>query len=120
MNENNKHASLEQDLFQKYAILTDELLKFVKGEDIDTFLELFEQREQIGKKLLDIKPLHYPSTPSGKSMLKDVYQKEKEILLFGKAYLNRAKTKTETVRTYDILKTDMEAQTIGSRLNQET
>ena len=34
-------------LWEKYRVLTHELLKFVDADEIDTFLDLVDQREQI-------------------------------------------------------------------------
>ena len=37
----------ERQLWEKYLIATKELLKFIKAEDIDTFLDLVDQRQRL-------------------------------------------------------------------------
>ena len=37
----------EKQLWERYLGATEELLKFIKAEDIDTFLDLVDQRQQL-------------------------------------------------------------------------
>ena len=36
-----------QSLWEKYRVLTHELMKFIDEEEIDTFIDLVDQRERI-------------------------------------------------------------------------
>ena len=35
------------ELWEKYRVLTHEMMKFVDADEIDTFIELVDQREQV-------------------------------------------------------------------------
>ena len=37
----------DRQLWEKYWMVTKELLKFIKAEEIDTFLNLVDQRQQL-------------------------------------------------------------------------
>ena len=51
-----------QSLWEKYRVLTHELMKFIDEEEIDTFIDLVDQRERIVDMLKELPADPYRSS----------------------------------------------------------
>ena len=89
-------------IWQKYFTLTEELLKFINKQDIETFLSLVPQRDQLielDKKL----PTHnYRSMPEFKEMAEKIQPMDREIMYKARAWLNKSRRQNNAVRSYDL------------------
>ena len=85
-----------QSLWEKYRVLTHELMKFIDEEEIDTFIDLVDQRERIVDML--------------KELPVDPYRGSEE---WG-AWLNRSRRQNAAVHSYDLT----EANPLGGNLNR--
>ena len=112
-------------LWQLYLTLSQELLKFIDRQDIDEFLALVEQREQVVQAmqaqpaesmaawrrtpecaalLREIKPLemHWRRTPECAALLREIKPLEMQTIYKAKAWLNKSRRNTAQVRAYEL------------------
>ena len=89
-------------IWEKYLSLTQELLKFINKQDIDTFLELVPQRErliELDKKL----PSHdFRQLPEFKEIAEKIKPLDREIMYKARAWLNKSRRQNSAVRSYDL------------------
>lgn len=89
-------------IWQKYLTLTEELLKFINKQDVETFLSLVPQRDQLielDKKL----PTHdYRTLQEFKEMADKIIPMDREIMYKARAWLNKSRRQNNAVRSYDL------------------
>ena len=89
-------------LWEKYLTLTQELLKFINKQDIDTFLSLVEQRTQ----LIEIEkamPEHdYRKLPEFQEIAEKIKPMDREIIYKARSWLNKSRRQNSAVRSYDL------------------
>ena len=78
----------EQELWLRYLGVTKELMKAIDMEDIDTFLQLVDQRQALLEKIQALK--------------REIKPMDMQIIFKGRTWLNKAKNHTNTVRSYDV------------------
>lgn len=93
-----------QELFQLYLELSCEMLKFLKNDDIDRFLDLDSQRAAIFEhiKNQEQNAETFKQTPVGKVMLEQLKPVEMQLIYNTKVWLNKSRTQHETVRDYEV------------------
>ena len=89
-------------LWQKYFILTQELLKFINKQDIDTFLELVEQRSRIIEIEKALPTHEYRKLPDFKDIAEQIKPLDREIMYKARAWLNKSRRQNSAVRSYDL------------------
>lgn len=94
----------ERQLWEKYVIATKELLKFIKAEDIDTFLNLVDQRQQIIEMMqaLPEDRRDFSSTPECSAMREEIKPMDMQIMYRARTWLNKSRRNTAQVRNYDV------------------
>lgn len=92
----------EQEIWEKYLEVTKDLLKFINDEDIDTFLELVNQRQQLMEMLKKLPSHEYANTPAGKEIRKTIEPMDREIMFKARSWLNKSKRNNMAVKSYDI------------------
>lgn len=96
-----KHQLTEQELWEKYLVVTKELLKFIDEEEIDTFLDLVDQRQRL-MEMLQVLPDHeYARSPDGVALRKQIEPMDMQIMYKARSWLNKSKRNNTTVRGYD-------------------
>ena len=89
-------------LWQKYLLLTKELLKFIDKQDIDTFLELIPQRTGLIEKLEALPSKDYRQLEEFKKIAEEIKPLDKEIMYKARAWLNKSRRQNSMVRSYDL------------------
>ncbi|MBR6888337.1 MAG: flagellar protein FliT [Selenomonadaceae bacterium] len=90
-------------LWQKYFVLTKELLKFSDQRDNDLFMDLVEQRERIITKLKALPENNYRESDECKAMIEQIIPMDKQIIYRARAWLNKARRQNIAVRSYDLI-----------------
>lgn len=92
----------EKELWEKYLVVTQELLKFINEEDIDTFLTLVDQRQQL-MEMLQKTPTHeFADSPEGKDLREKIKPMDMQIMYKARSWLNKSKRNNMAVKSYDI------------------
>ena len=103
-----------QSLWEKYRMLTHELLKFVDEDEIDTFIELVEQREHVVDLLKELPSDPYRTGAEWAAYDAEVRPLEMQIQYKARAWLNRSRRQNAAVHSYDLTG----ASPLGGNLNR--
>lgn len=106
----------EKELWQKFSILTDELNKFLGQNNIDQFLELSKQREQIEKMIMSQSETAYIKSEEGQTLLRRVIFLNKAIHIAGEKWLNGARTNHKASISYESLGQSLSGTRVDGRL----
>ena len=101
-------------LWEKYRVLTHELLKFVDENEIDTFIELLGQREQIVDLLRALPSDPYRMGTEWPAFDAEIRPLEMQIQYKARAWLNRSRRQNAAVHSYDLTG----ASPLGGNLNR--
>ena len=101
-------------LWEKYRVLTHELLKFVDAAEIDTFLDLVDQREQIVGMLKGLSSDPYRTGAEWAAYDAELRPLEMQIQYKARAWLNRSRRQNAAVHSYDLTG----ASPLGGNLNR--
>lgn len=91
----------EKEIWEKYLELTRELLKFIEQEDIDTFLDLVDQRQQLMEMLQSLPDHEFARSPEGAALREEIKPIDMQIIYKARSWLNKSKRNNMTVRGYD-------------------
>ena len=92
----------EQQLWEKYLQVTKEMLKFINEEEIDTFLDLVEQRQQLMEMLQQIPNHDFARTQAGIELREQIKPMDMQISYKARAWLNKSRQNNATVKSYDM------------------
>lgn len=92
----------EQDVWEKYLIVTRELLKFINQGDVDTFVQLAGQRDVLFQMLRDMEPHTFGYTEAGAAIREELKHLDMEIMYKARTWLNKSKRQNMAVKSYDI------------------
>ena len=101
-------------LWEKYRVLTHELLKFVDADEIDTFIDLVDQREHIVGLLKELPSDPYRMGAEWAALEAELRPLEMQIQYKARAWLNRSRRQNAAVHSYDLTG----ANPLGSHLNR--
>ena len=90
-------------LWQKYFVLTKELLKFSDQKDPELFMELVDQRERLIQKMKALPENDYRQSEECKKMIEQMIPMDKQIIYRAKAWLNKSRRQNSAVRSYDLI-----------------
>ena len=91
-----------RSLWQKYYVLSQELLKFMKQENVDEFLELVDQRTQLLDELEALPDTEYRETAECQALFEKIRPLDMQTIYKAKSWLNKSKHQNATVRAYDL------------------
>ena len=77
----------EQQLWEKYLELTKELLKYINQQDIDNFLKLVAQRDQLMNLLKEMEPHVFGKTEAGMAIREQIKPMDMQIIYKAKRLL---------------------------------
>ena len=99
---------LEQtrELWQKYLALTKELLKFIDRKDIDMFLEIVSQRDQLIAKMKALPENNFRQTAECQAIIEQIKPMDMQINYKARAWLNKSRRQNSAVRSYDLTNSD--------------
>ena len=103
-----------RDLWEKYRVLTHELLKFVDADEIDMFIDLVDQREHIVGLLKELPSDPYRVSAEWMALEAELRPLEMQIQYKARAWLNRSRRRNAAVHSYDT----GEGSPVGGYLNR--
>ena len=103
-----------RDLWEKYRVLTHELLKFVDADEIDMFIDLVDQREHIVGLLKELPSDPYRVSAEWMALEAELRPLEMQIQYKARAWLNRSRRRNAAVHSYDT----GEGSPVGAYLNR--
>lgn len=95
----NEQAAL---LWRKYLVLSKELLKFIDQQDIDTFLELVDQKGALVDKMKALPPHTFRETQEFQDLVKEIKPLDMQVIYKARTWLNKSRRNTSAVRAYDL------------------
>ena len=93
----------EEQLWDKCLDITREMLKFLKQEDIDMFLELVDQRGRIIEMMKAIPEPKFCHTPECEAIRNQIKPLDMQIGYKARTWLNKSKRNNMAVRSYDMM-----------------
>lgn len=112
MPDNNETAA--RALWEKYRMLTHEMIKFIDAEEVDTFIELVDQRGQVIDLLKALPEDPYRGGPAWDALEAELRPLEMQIQYKARAWLNRSRRQNAAVHSYDLT----DANPLGGVLNR--
>ena len=103
-----------QALWEKYRVLTHELMKFIDEEEIETFIDLVDQREHIVEMLRELPSDPYRTGTEWAAIDAEIRPLEMQIQYKARAWLNRSRRQNAAVHSYDLTGANL----LGSNLNR--
>lgn len=91
----------EEQLWDKCLDVTREMLKFINQEDIDTFLELVDQREKIINMMKAIPEPSFRYTSECDAIRNQIKPLDMQIGYKARSWLNKSRRNNTVVRSYD-------------------
>lgn len=90
-------------LWQDYAFLTREILKFIQKKDFDMVLELLAQRDKLQELLDNLPDKSFTASPTGRELLQKIQTQNLTIENILKQVYNNAKHTQRVSDSYDQL-----------------
>lgn len=93
----------DRQLWEKYWMVTQELLKFIKAEEIDTFLNLVDQRQKLMEmmKALPVEKQDFRHTEECAQLKEQIKPLDMQIMYKARTWLNKSRRNNTQVRAYD-------------------
>ena len=91
-----------RELWEKYRMLTHELIKFIDEEEIDTFIDLVDQREQVIDLIKALSEDPYRGSAAWDAIEAEIRPLEMQIQYKARAWLNRSRRQNAAVHSYDL------------------
>ena len=95
----NKQA---EALWRKYLVLSKELLKFIEREDIDTFLEIVDQRAVLVDKMKALPPHTFRETEEFSELVSKIKPLDMQVIYKARTWLNKSRRNTSAVKANDL------------------
>ena len=92
----------EKEIWEKYLDLTKDLLKFIDQEEVDTFLDLVDQRQQLMEMLQSLPDHEFARSPEGVALREQIKPMDMQIMYKARSWLNKSRHNNETVKSYDV------------------
>ena len=100
-------------LWEKYLTLTQELLKFINQQDIETFLTLVPQRDRLIELMEELPSKDYLQLEEFKSFGEKIIPMDREIMYKARAWLNKSRRQNSVVKSYDLSNSILGAQSVA-------
>ena len=94
----------EQELWLRYLGVTKELMKAIDMEDIDTFLQLVDQRQALLEKIQAIPENEalFSKSEAGMALKREIKPMDMQIMYKARTWLNKSRRNNAQVRNYDV------------------
>lgn len=100
-------------LWEKYFTLTEELLKFINQQNIETFLSLVPQRDRLIELMEELPSKNYLQLEEFKEIGKKIIPMDREIMYKARAWLNKSRRQNSVVKAYDLSNSVLGAQSVA-------
>ncbi|MBR2216105.1 MAG: flagellar protein FliT [Selenomonadaceae bacterium] len=87
---------------EQYLVLTEELLKFIDKQDVDTFMEIVPQRDVLLERLQALGEPKFRRTEEGRAIVDKVKSLDMQIIYKARSWLNKSRHQNAAVRSYDL------------------
>ena len=94
--------AMAKDLWMNYLSLTRELLKFIDNQDIETFMLIVSNRDQLIKKIDELPSQDYCKLDEFKAIADQIKPLDREVMYKARAWLNKSRRQNNMVRSYDL------------------
>lgn len=91
-----------KNLWTNYLSLTQELLKFIDRQDVDTFMMIVEHRQHLIKKIEALPSKDYRKLKEFKEIADKIQPMDREIMYKARGWLNKSRRQNNVVRSYDL------------------
>lgn len=93
----------DRELWEKYWMVTQELLKFIKAGEIETFLDLVNQRQRLMEMMqaLPKEQQDFRHTEECTVLREKIRPMDMEIIYRARTWLNKSRRNTIKVKSYD-------------------
>ena len=91
-----------KNLWSNYLSLTQELMKFIDRQDIDTFMMIVEHRQNLIKKIEELPSKDYRKLKEFKEIADKIQPMDREIMYKARGWLNKSRRQNSVVRSYDL------------------
>lgn len=91
-----------KNLWSNYLSLTQELLKFIDRQDIDTFMMIVEHRQNLIKRIEELPSKDYRKLKEFKEIADKIQPMDREIMYKARGWLNKSRRQNNVVRSYDL------------------
>lgn len=88
-------------LWKKFSVLTEEMYRFIKKNDIDTFFELLRQRIEIQDQIEKLDNHTYHKTVEGSAVIAAINPLNSKIHSMAQSWLIRTRNRNNMVHSYD-------------------
>lgn len=95
----------ERELWEQYDFLSQEMLKFLQKQDVDTFLELLQQRNFFEEKIMQSSERDFIRSEEGQGLLKRAVGLTQQALLLSRQWINRTGKQRTVGRAYEAMGT---------------
>ena len=92
-----------RELWNKYFVLTEELLKFSDQRDPELFVELVDQRERLIEAIKALPQNNYRDSEECQALIKKIIPMDNQIMYKARSWLNKSRRQNNTVRSYDMI-----------------
>ncbi|MBR1398321.1 MAG: flagellar protein FliT [Selenomonadaceae bacterium] len=89
-------------LWNKYFLLTQELLKFIDKQDIDTFVDIVSQRDRLIEKMKSLPKNDFRETDECKNLIENIKPMDMQIMYKARTWLNKSRRQNSAVKSYDL------------------
>ncbi len=90
-------------LWEKYYIVSSEMLKFIERDEVDMFLQLLEQRSVIQEMLEKLDDRVWTKTEAGQALYQKLKPIDMQVQYKVRVWLNKTKQKNQAAKFYDML-----------------
>ena len=91
-----------KNLWSNYLSLTQELMKFIDRQDIDTFMMIVEHRQNLIKKIEELPSKDYRKLKEFKEIADKIKPMDREIMYKARGWLTKSRRQNSVVRSYDL------------------
>lgn len=107
----------EKEIWERYYGATEEMLKYIKEEDVETFLSLVDQRQQLMEMLQAIPKIQhvFGASAEGAELREKIKALDMQTMYKARTWLNKSRRNNMTVKSYDITGYEM----AGNVFNKE-
>ncbi len=91
-----------KNLWTNYLALTRELLKFIDNQDIETFVLIVSNRDQLIKKIDELPSQEYCKLDEFKAIADQIKPLDREVMYKARSWLNKSRRQNNVVRSYDL------------------
>jgi len=102
-------------LWHQCLELSRELLKFINQGDIDTFLELVEQRSALIEKMKALPEHNYRGSDDFNAVVQQIKPLDMQIIYKAKTWLNKSRRQNSAVKAYDVTGINMQGNLFNRR-----